>query len=101
MGRFHSEWNSTMISMRSPTARRIFSNGSSAALSSSVVIDRPSLRDGRGVEGPDLHGGDAGFEQALRHRVGAGHEAAEVLVGAGRGASRFQFDTGLMSFERT
>ena len=31
-------WNSTMMSMRSPTARRIFSNGSSAAFICAALI---------------------------------------------------------------
>ena len=51
MGRFHSEWNSTMISILSPTARRIFSNGSSAALSWAGVMDRPSFSMAAGSKG--------------------------------------------------
>ena len=39
----HIEWNSTMMSTRSPTALRIFSNGSSAALRSAAEMCRPRV----------------------------------------------------------
>ena len=78
-GRFHSECSSTMMSILSPTALRIFSNGSSAFSRSAAEMYAP-LQLGRDVEGPDLHAGDALGEQraasssAIQKRV-------EVLVG--------------------
>jgi hypothetical protein len=41
VGGSHSEWNSTWMSMSSPTARRIFSNGRSACFSSALVMRVP------------------------------------------------------------
>src|SRR5450631_4363900 len=56
-----------MISMRSPTAFRIFSNGSIA-----VFL-------GRGIEWPDFHAIDSVFQQTFGQRVRPIHERVEIL----------------------
>ena len=54
-----------MMSIRSPTALRIFSNGSSADFRSAQEMSLPArLLRGR-VERPDLHAGDALLEQVV------------------------------------
>ena len=81
-GRRHSEWNSTMMSMRLPTAARILRNGSSAFCRSGPEMYWPVARFGERIERPDLHAGDALLEQRLRELVGAVQEGVEVLVRA-------------------
>ena len=44
MGRLQSEWNSTMMSILSPTAFLILRKGSSAVLSSCGLMSQPAVR---------------------------------------------------------
>ena len=74
-----------MISMRSPTALRIFSNGLRHVLELRARdVETPGLPR-RDVERPDLHRGDAVLEQALGERVRPVHEARRGPRTAHRG----------------
>ena len=69
-----------MMSIWSPTALRIFSKGSSAALRSRGGDVLAAGLLGRVVERPDLHRRDAFGEQLLGELVGAVQEAVEIVV---------------------
>ena len=79
-GRFHSEWNSTMMSIS------VADRGPDLAerLQGAIEIDVGDVRAigglGVGVERPDLHAGDALVEQAFSQLVGPVDERVEVLV---------------------
>src|SRR5271166_1815186 len=51
VGRFHRLWNSTRISIRSPTALRIFSKGAIAAFICSALMQRPPVSCAAGSNG--------------------------------------------------
>ena len=82
MGRLHSEWNSTMMSILSPTALRILRERLERRASSSAgEMSGRRVRSAAMIERPDLHAGDALLEQRVGEFVGAVQEAVEVLVG--------------------
>ena len=74
VGRFHIEWNSTMMSILSPTASRILSERLQrrGQVGAGDVVAAGGLR--RRIERPDLHAGDALLQQrrAPARRRGAG-----------------------------
>lgn len=51
VGKFHNEWNSTMICILLPTRLRIFSNGSTAFFICSALMDRPRFSWAAGSKG--------------------------------------------------
>ena len=83
VGRFHREWNSTMMSILSPTAFLILRKGSRARVELGAGDVVPARRLGGMVEGPDLHAGDALLQQRVGELVGTVEEGVEVLVGPG------------------
>jgi hypothetical protein len=99
-GKFQREWNSTMISILSPTALRIFSNGERASLSCAAEMKRPWFSIATGSKGQIFIA-----PIPLSRRLSA--SASARVMNASRSSNgppaspRFQFETGLMFVERT
>ena len=89
-----------MISILSPTARRIFSNGSSAAFNSAGLMYRPSLAMAAGSNGQIFI---AVMPASSRLSATASARVMKPFRSSYGPAlsSKFQVETGLMLCERT
>ena len=79
-GSVHRPWSSTMISMRLPTASRIFAEGDERRLELRPRKAGSHRGFGGDVEGPDLHRPDALGEQALRQTAGVETPGEQVVL---------------------